>query len=98
MTSPAAIERQPGTFFVEQGSIYAPGWHVRERVRDNYLRSVACFDEKADADEYLAYVLEQEAADQRETARRTACAQRTEQQIRAIVRDEIRAIVMGDES
>jgi hypothetical protein len=33
-----------------------------------------------------------------EARRRTACAQRTEQQIRAIVRDEIRLFVTGDES
>jgi hypothetical protein len=33
-----------------------------------------------------------------EITRRIACAQRTEQQIRAIVRDEIRLFVTGDES
>lgn len=47
-------------YFVEQGSIFAPGWHVRERVRDNYLVSLGCFDEQSDAEEYLAFVLEQE--------------------------------------
>lgn len=50
-------------FFVEKGSIFAPGWHVRERVRDNYLVSRGCFDEKHDAEEFLAYVLEQEVAE-----------------------------------
>lgn len=57
MSAPAAPK-----FFVEQGSIYAPGWHVRERVRDNYLVSRGCFDEKPDAEEFLAHVLEQEDA------------------------------------
>jgi hypothetical protein len=47
-------------YFVEQGSIYAPGWHVRERVRDNYFRSIGWFDEEADAEEYLAHVLSEE--------------------------------------
>lgn len=47
-------------FFVEQGSVYAPGWHVYERVRDNHLVSVACFDEKSDADEHLAWLLTRE--------------------------------------
>lgn len=57
MSAPAAPK-----FFVEQGSIYAPGWHVRERVRDNYLVSRGCFDEKPDAEEFLAHMLEQEDA------------------------------------
>lgn len=48
-------------YFVERGSIYSPGWHVRERVRDNYLVSIARFDEKADAEEYLTFIMEEEA-------------------------------------
>ena len=53
-------------YFVEQGSIYAPGWHVRERVRDNYLRSLGCFEKKADAEEYLAFILAEESREETE--------------------------------
>lgn len=49
-------------FFVQQGSVYAPGWHVLEQVRDNHQVSRARFDEKADAYEYCAELLEMEAA------------------------------------
>ena len=43
-------------YFVERGSVYSPGWHVYEQVRDNYLVSRGCFDEKPDADDFLDYL------------------------------------------
>ena len=45
-------------YFVQQGSIYAPGWHVYENVRDDYRRSRGCFDTRAEAEDLLAYLVE----------------------------------------
>lgn len=43
-------------FHVEQGSVYAPGWHVYEEVTEGHLRSLGCFEEKPDAEDFLTYL------------------------------------------
>lgn len=45
---------------IHQGSIYAPGWHVYEIVRENYWVSVGCFEERQDAEEWFALLETQE--------------------------------------
>ncbi|WNM66746.1 hypothetical protein SEA_PASCALRANGO_83 [Mycobacterium phage PascalRango] len=50
-------------FFVGLGSIYCPGWHVWERVRSDYHVSRARFDDRADAEEFLAALIDAENFD-----------------------------------
>lgn len=47
-------------YVLEQGSIYNPGWVVYERIAANHLKSHGTFDEKSDAEEFLAYLQAQE--------------------------------------
>lgn len=47
-------------YTVEQGSIYAPGWHIYEELEPRHYRSLGCFDNQSDAEEYLEHIIEQE--------------------------------------
>ena len=43
---------------VQQGSIYNPGWQVAEEISERHWQVHATFEEKADAEDFLAYLLE----------------------------------------
>jgi hypothetical protein len=39
-------------FEVQWGGIYAPGWHVYEKISERHYRSQGTFEDKADAQEW----------------------------------------------